>query len=259
MVVEVDLSTNQIKKVETQAHDSPDDIKLMLQALINQNAVAAAERAATVAAATPAAIPPMDIHPTSKSGRFLSEAIADYVDHLKRKKVLGLNTIDFTHAPSLRLFRELISDKRNLFGDPEKRNAWDIRLQLITPEKMDRFLAPFCKIAELIGLWSDSQRTSREVKEVARLQLADLEERRREIEQMMDELSVLVNACHGDDQPHCAILERFSGGSPAQHQPQHKPQLKKSLGRADESGARTSSSIDLMAWMRGVLVHHGAH
>lgn len=110
------------------------------------------------------------------------------------------------------------------------------------------------QIAELIGLWSDSRRSSREVKDVARRHLADLEQKRREIEQMMDGLSVLVNACHGNDQPHCAILEKLSRGSPVQHQPQHKPQLKKSRGKSDESGAGTSSSssIALMAWMRGV-------
>lgn len=115
------------------------------------------------------------------------------------------------------------------------------------------------QIAELIGLWSDSQRTSREVKSVAQRHLADLEEKRREIDQMMDGLSVLVTACQGDDQPHCAILEELSLGSPAQHQPRHKPQLKKSLAKAEASGAGTSSHIDLMAWIRGVRVHHGTH
>lgn len=115
------------------------------------------------------------------------------------------------------------------------------------------------QIAELIGLWSDSQRTSREVKALAQHHLADLEEKRREIEQMMDGLSVLVKACHGNDQPHCAILEQLSRGSSAQHQPQHKPQLKKSQAKHDAPRAGASSHIDLMAWMRGVHLHQGAH
>lgn len=115
------------------------------------------------------------------------------------------------------------------------------------------------QIAELIGLWSDSQRTSREVKAVAQRHLADLEEKHREIEQMMAGLSVLVKACRGNDQPHCAILEKLSRGSPAKHQPVQKPQLRKFRAQADVTGARTSSSIDLMAWMRGVHVHHDVH
>lgn len=111
------------------------------------------------------------------------------------------------------------------------------------------------QIAELIGLWSDSQRTSREVKAVAQRHLTDLEEKRREIEQMMDGLSVRVHACHGDDQPHCAILDKLSLHSHAQHQPDHKPQLKK--GKHKNNGANNGGSnhIDLMAWMRGVHVH----
>lgn len=110
------------------------------------------------------------------------------------------------------------------------------------------------QIAELIGLWSDSERSSREVKAVAQRHLADLEEKRREIEQMMDGLSVLVQACHGNDQPHCAILDKFSLHSPAQHQPDHKPQLKKNH-KDNETSNGGASHIDLMAWMRGVHVH----
>ncbi|AOF87548.1 Cu(I)-responsive transcriptional regulator [Hydrogenophaga sp. RAC07] len=114
------------------------------------------------------------------------------------------------------------------------------------------------QIAELIGLWSDSQRTSREVKAVAQRHLADLEEKRREIEQMMDGLSVLVTACHGNEQPHCAILDKLSRGTLAQHQPRQKPQLKRSRIQTEIPRVGTSSPIDLMAWMRGVHVHHDA-
>lgn len=114
------------------------------------------------------------------------------------------------------------------------------------------------QIAELIGLWSDSQRTSREVKFVAERHLADLEEKRQEIEQMMQGLSVLVKACHGDDQPHCAILDRLSLNSPPQHQPSHRPQLKKGGTPVHENREVRASSIDLMAWMRGIHSHHDA-
>ncbi|PKO65833.1 MAG: Cu(I)-responsive transcriptional regulator [Betaproteobacteria bacterium HGW-Betaproteobacteria-16] len=115
------------------------------------------------------------------------------------------------------------------------------------------------QIAELIGLWSDRKRTSREVKAVAQRHLADLEEKRCEIEQMMNGLSVLVKACHGDDQPHCAILDKLSRGTLTQHQPQKKPQLKKSRIQTVATSVGTSNPIDLIAWMRGVHVHHDAH
>lgn len=71
------------------------------------------------------------------------------------------------------------------------------------------------QIAELLGLWSNDRRTSREVKSLAQAHLADLEEKMREIAEMKAALERLVAACHGDDDPHCAILEELAVASPA--------------------------------------------
>lgn len=70
------------------------------------------------------------------------------------------------------------------------------------------------QIESLLALWRDEQRASREVKELAQQQLAELQERQREIDEMRATLSHLVARCKGDDDPHCAILEELSG-SPA--------------------------------------------
>ena len=105
------------------------------------------------------------------------------------------------------------------------------------------------QIGNLIGLWGDSHRTSREVKAMAQLHLDDLDQKRREIEQMMTRLSELVESCHGDDTPHCAILERLAQQRLDTHQPKHTPRIKKSTSKTvrPEGGG---SQIDLMAWMR---------
>lgn len=72
------------------------------------------------------------------------------------------------------------------------------------------------QIDALLALWRDDSRASREVKELARQQLAELEERQREIDEMRTTLSALVAKCKGDDDPHCAILEELSAaGQPA--------------------------------------------
>lgn len=107
--------------------------------------------------------------------------------------------------------------------------------------------------------WGMQRTSGREVKALAQRHVAELEEKRREIDQMMEGFSVLVKACHGDDQPHCAILEQLSQGSSTQYQPQHKPKLKKSQARPDDPGASASNHIDLMAWMHGVPSHRSAH
>lgn len=66
------------------------------------------------------------------------------------------------------------------------------------------------QIGSLLALWRDDRRESREVKEVALQQLAELEERQREIDQMRGTLQQLVARCSGDHRAHCAILDNLA-------------------------------------------------
>lgn len=148
-----------------------------------------------------------------------------------------------------------------LLAEPQ-RNPSGYRLYAERDVSVLRFIArsrhlgfSTAQIGELIGLWSDSHRSSREVKAVAERHLADLADKRREIEQMMAGLGELVAACHGDDDPHCAILDTLSQQGLERHQPTHRPTLKKASAPPSEVSAAPSSHIDLMAWMRGVRVH----
>lgn len=121
------------------------------------------------------------------------------------------------------------------------------------------------QIAELIGMWGDEARSSREVKAIARRHLVDLDEKLREIAEMKSGLERLVHACRGDDHAHCAIIETLAADSPAA--PRHSARVvktarRKSQGHASSAGTSTSGSgshIDLMAWMRGVRFHHESH
>lgn len=69
------------------------------------------------------------------------------------------------------------------------------------------------QIESLLALWRDDRRESREVKALARQQLAELEERQRELDQMKLTLAELVNHCAGDQRSHCVILDRLAGAS----------------------------------------------
>ena len=71
------------------------------------------------------------------------------------------------------------------------------------------------QIAELLGLWSNGRRTSRDVKRIAQQHLAALEEKMREMAEMQAALERLVVSCHGDEDPQCAILDQLSVDSPA--------------------------------------------
>jgi MerR family transcriptional regulator, copper efflux regulator len=63
----------------------------------------------------------------------------------------------------------------------------------------------------LLELWSDRSRASADVKAIANKHLADVEHKLAELETMRSTLSLLVDACHGDNQPECPILRDLAG------------------------------------------------
>lgn len=119
------------------------------------------------------------------------------------------------------------------------------------------------QIAELIGMWGDDARSSREVKAVAQRHLDDLEEKLREITEMKNALQHMIKACKGDDYANCAILDNLAVDSPAA--PVHSAKViktkRKDHERADTPAKKTSTGpgnhIDLMAWMRGAAITNG--
>jgi MerR family transcriptional regulator, copper efflux regulator len=63
------------------------------------------------------------------------------------------------------------------------------------------------EIGELLALWRDRGRSSREVKRIAEAHIGDLRSRISEMQAMANTLRDLVAACHGDDRPDCPILD----------------------------------------------------
>lgn len=74
------------------------------------------------------------------------------------------------------------------------------------------------EIAELLALWADRGRASGDVKRIATAHIADLEEKMRQIREMVSTLKHLADHCHGDDRPHCPILENLARGDVAEEQ-----------------------------------------
>ena len=68
------------------------------------------------------------------------------------------------------------------------------------------------EIGELLALWRDRGRPSREVKRIAETHIGDLQARVAEIQAMANTLRALVSACHGDDRPDCPILDDLALG-----------------------------------------------
>ena len=66
------------------------------------------------------------------------------------------------------------------------------------------------EITELVGLWQNRERPSRQVKALAQAHIQQLEQKAQELLAMKATLEHLVRCCQGDDRPECPILENLA-------------------------------------------------
>jgi MerR family copper efflux transcriptional regulator len=66
------------------------------------------------------------------------------------------------------------------------------------------------QIRELLALWHDRRRPSRQVKALAQAHLQELEQKLRELQAMKASLEHLVGCCSGDERPDCPILDTLA-------------------------------------------------
>ncbi|MFN3463856.1 MAG: Cu(I)-responsive transcriptional regulator [Terricaulis sp.] len=66
------------------------------------------------------------------------------------------------------------------------------------------------EVSNLLALWRDRKRPSREVKRLASQHIEDLERRMREMRAVVRTLKTLADHCRGDERSECPILEDFA-------------------------------------------------
>ena len=71
------------------------------------------------------------------------------------------------------------------------------------------------QIRELLGLWQDRRRPSRQVKALAQAHIQELDAKLQELQAMKATLAHLVHCCHGDDRPDCPIIDTLAADEPA--------------------------------------------
>jgi Cu(I)-responsive transcriptional regulator len=69
------------------------------------------------------------------------------------------------------------------------------------------------EISELVGLWQNRRRPSRQVKALAEAHIKELEQKAAALLAMKSALEHLVHGCHGDDRPECPILDGLAGNA----------------------------------------------
>lgn len=63
---------------------------------------------------------------------------------------------------------------------------------------------------ELLGLYQDKTRSSRDVKAMALQRLKQIDGKLAELQILRDELARVAHECHGDNRPDCPILDSFA-------------------------------------------------
>lgn len=81
------------------------------------------------------------------------------------------------------------------------------------------------EIRDLLRLWGDRDRSSREVKALTSEHIAALDRKIALLTEMRGTLSHLVSCCDGGDRPDCPIIESLAGDAPliAHSHPHHHP------------------------------------
>lgn len=118
----------------------------------------------------------------------------------------GVNAKMIRHYEAIGLLRPA-SRRENCYRDYRAHDVHE--LQFIGRARKLGF--SMAEIGELLGLWRDKERPSREVKRIASRHLDDLETRIAEMRSMATTLRHLVRSCHGDDRAECPILAELGG------------------------------------------------
>ena len=82
------------------------------------------------------------------------------------------------------------------------------QLQFIAKARKFNFSIQECE--ELLSLYSDKNRSSKEVKALTLEKISEIDAKLIELKDLRHQLSILANNCQGNDRPECPILDALS-------------------------------------------------
>ena len=100
------------------------------------------------------------------------------------------------------------------------------------------------QIRELLGLWQNRRRPSRQVKALAQAHIEELEQKAHELLAMKSTLEHLVHCCQGDDRPECPIIDSLADAGGVHPEDAQDP------GPARTAGLRSGRRTDREAARR---------
>ena len=84
------------------------------------------------------------------------------------------------------------------------------KLQFIGKARRFNFSIKECK--ELLSLYENQNRSSKEVRNLTLTKIAEIDVKLTELENLREQLSHLVNCCKGNERPECPIIEELATG-----------------------------------------------
>lgn len=98
--------------------------------------------------------------------------------------------------------------KNNITGYRDFSEDDVARLQFVSKARKFNFSIQECE--ELLSLYSDKNRSSREVKALTLEKISEIDVKLLELKDLKNQLSFLANNCKGNDRPDCPILDALS-------------------------------------------------
>jgi MerR family copper efflux transcriptional regulator len=105
---------------------------------------------------------------------------------------------------------ELVRPKKSTISGYRDYSDDDVaKLKFVGTARRFDFSVAECR--DLLGLYEDKSRTSRDVKRLTEDKIAEIDVRLAELSALRAELQDLAGACDGDDRPDCPILDGLAG------------------------------------------------
>ncbi len=103
----------------------------------------------------------------------------------------------------------LVKPHQNIDSGYREYSEEDIlKLKFVGKARKFDFSIDECR--ELLSLYENKNRTSKDVKKLTLEKIFQIDEKLKQLQNLKDELIYLADNCHGDDRPNCPILDALS-------------------------------------------------
>ena len=123
----------------------------------------------------------------------------------KAAKLSGLTVKTVRYYSDIGIIKPLIDTNSGYRNFSESDLA---KLQFLAKARKFDFSLDDCR--ELLALYENTERSSKEVKALTLEKIAEIDAKLSELNMLKAQLTTLTNACQGDHRPNCPILEELS-------------------------------------------------